>query len=543
MLGDFCRTGILAISFAIALTQNQRTSGAEFPKDSQEMRVPGCAETSVFSLLHALGKETTFEDIASQFESLDSNYDKRVVSIASLRTVLARYGVSTVAKRCNPKDIRSIPTPCILYFAPGKWRPAERPDVGHFVTLVGWKDERAVLLEWSTQHTMPVVSSLGDDLQSAWDGEAILHDRATIWESWMITVVLILSGCCLAYSWMPRRRSQLAVVLAVMALLSGNGCGDSQPAQPSFPTLLLTKAVENRKTVLRDEPIEVIFRFRTWDHSNVRVLSITKDCSCTTIDSDWLGKELPPNSEHSFKVRIRPEGMGGESFVRRLELLTDPPSPAPVVAVVAYRIRESPMLSTDRVALTIAPNTTPEANLQVTFHRALSTKPLKLDLSRSSATHFQLSPSPVNSDVNSFDNTVIDTLVVHLQGKAYTKPGRYEGLVSLAFLDGTKQSIPSIIEVPHPYSPRLRHLYLGKLTPGQTWQRSIQVDRAEGWSNVPTAAVNGHPLSARISDDPAIQLEGTTPISSGKFESVIDLQFPSNLAPDVRIRVWGLVAD
>ena len=516
--------------------------------------IPGCGVASTYSLLRCRGLDVTLQQVTECFRAANPTFESSAVSIADVRCALDSFGVQTRAERIQSSALTSLPTPCILFIRPGRWpRSPSGVRIGHFVTLVRFVEDRAVLLDWSGTSVEAAIHLPTAELAKHWDGEVILTQ-----EPWLARAALAIGftlvACQLAF-WrftksrtiQAAARSEPSVTALVVIALCCTGCGSAPPpAKVTTPTLVFDEPLWRAGRVPSGRMIERKFRFRVWDRNPIKISQVITSCGCTNVSQDIVGKELPPGSEHELSVIVRPD-TEGRTETQMIKILTDPASAVPLAVGVQYQRQDSPRLSVSRVISRALPGSIPEAQLIVTYRRGPTDSQVPVDRSKCASTHFDVVDVIESSEVvllnpTSQDKVAVDSTTVKLRGRQPWSYGRHPGTLQLAFGDGSIQTLPTEIQIPHPCQPQLPRVFCGVLEPGQSWTVSIPYVRDSSVAfEVASIRPSDETVQAKILPD-RFEVSGRAPQTPGRFASELIVTFHPESIPPLKLPVTGVVS-
>ena len=516
--------------------------------------IPGCGVASTYSLLRCRGLDVTLQQVTERFQTANPTFESSAVSIADVRSALNSFGVQSSARRIQSSALTSLPTPCILFIRPGRWpRSPSGVRIGHFVTLVRFVDDRAVLLDWSGTSVEAAIHLPTAELAKHWDGEVILAEQPR--RHWGALVVgVTLAVCLLGFRHFPRcrriqstRRSPPGMAALMVMVLCCTGCGKAVPTSTeTTPTLVFDEPLWRAGRVPSGRMIERKFRFRVWDRSPIKISQVVTSCGCTNVSQDIVGKELLAGSDHELSVIVRPD-TEGRTETQMIKILTEPASTVPLAVGVQYQRQDSPRLSVSKVVSRAAPGSIPEAQLTVTYRRGLTDSPVPLDRAKCASTHFEVvdviaASEEVLLNPTSQDKVMVDSTTVKLRGRRSFPYGRYPGTLQLVFSDGSSQTVPTLIEIPHPCQPRLPRVFCGVLEPGESWTVSIPYVRDSSVA-FEVASVRPSDESVQAKHLPErFEVSGRAPLTVGRFALELVVTFHPDNIPPLKLPVTGVVA-
>lgn len=319
-------TPFLVVSLVLASILSK--SPAE--DEDQSLPIPSCGFCSAYSFLYCMEHPTTINSLRRAFGDADVS---GALSVADLRGALGRMGVETQAVKFSPQDSHRLPTPSILYITPGRWPQRIDKDVGHFVTLVKYVDNRAVILDWSGTTAEPAVHLPASDLAKYWDGDAIVNvpNRGPFY--WGLAAV--------ALTVVVFRKHVSRIFVLILATLC-LGCSEKSPPKATealVPALVFDQPHGKLGEVSAISLNRHDFDFRVWDKSSVVISDVEVSCGCTVPDKTLFGRELAAGSTHKLQVTIRADG-NVSTQAKSLRVVTKPVSPVPLVLAVSYTRRD-----------------------------------------------------------------------------------------------------------------------------------------------------------------------------------------------------------
>ena len=505
-MNSFVSTPLLAIALLIG-SSSQHLEEQAFP-------IPGCGFCSSYSFLRCLNQTATFDSLREAFGDVDIS---GAVTIADIRTALAKLGVNTNAVRFSPADCKRLPTPSILYINPGRWPKRYDNQVGHFVTLVKYVDDRAVLLDWAGMTVEPAVHLPAAELAKYWDGDAIV--AAT--NRWPQFLVLGIGASCIAVF-----RKHFARILFVFAVAASLGCSSKLPktAEVLESTLVFDQPLGRLGEVSAKSMRVHEFEFRVWDKSSVVIRDIQAACGCTLPDKSLFGRELAAGSVHKLPVTIRVDG-SVSTQAKSLRVITDPPSPGTIVLAVSYTRRDPPQLSVNRFYVESTPESFATGEIVVTYHRPVSDPRLTIDVNKSRFGEFSLIDSEQKyAEVvsNSAVRETVGSDTIRLQFRSLSRYpyGTHDAEMTIAFSDGSNQVIPTRIVVPHPIMVSSESIFAGMMKTGEVREKSIRIRAPENSNTVSASHVPGMITDSSIVSD-RLTVRVVAPQQAGRHESIV----------------------
>ena len=522
-----------------ALTQHAADSENESYKP-----LPACGVMSGYSLLHCYGvnKHLTPIQVEEVFrETVGPDTDLRNLSISSLRRGLEALSLKTEAVRIENCRLRSLNPPCILYFRPGSGVGDIRWENGHYLTLVKFARDQAVIVDWTDWTSSPSRHLPISELEKEWSGEAVVYPGSLSGRNYW-KWGFILTGALVIFLAVRRQRKHIVTMLVLLAAF---GCQRSEEPSVGEPTLEFEAPVAVLGEVPAGKIISHEFRFRVRDRA-VAISAIHTSCSCTTATTDLIGRTLNPGEEHVLPVRIRPQT---ESFstTQTLKIETSPPSGAPLALAVQYRIESGPEPNTKQVVATASPGMIPEAVLHIVDRRHPDKPVVQLDRKKSTATDFRFESAETSTQIaqinkNRPEKVAVDTTIVRLRATKRWPVGEHDGILDLWFSDGTGKKVRTLIRVPSPFQPSLDRIFCGILKPGQQWSAVVKCRRVSLPSSVEvdvTASRTG--TFVELTDDDIIRISGHAPDSAGRFSETITITVAKDDVAPQQIPVTGIV--
>lgn len=542
-----CCTALLCVNLVL---------GADL--ESEGIPLPGCGIAAVHSFLRCQGRAITLQDVDRAVRDKSPGVDPFSLSVADVRRALAAFGEPTRAVRVDPQDMASLPNPSVLFFGPGRWPRGAPGAVGHYVTLVKVSGRDAVLLDWNAVSVQSAVSLPLAQLETVWDGEAIVPDLPW-WRSSQALAGFLVAICGSAICALARLRrgrtkscapaidtATLSVLLLVVTCFVGCNRPQTDPQADPTPTLFFEKPMLLLGPVPGGRTVEEDFPFRVWERGPVTIAAFESSCGCATPDTDLVGKELPSGSAQSMRVRLRPDGEG-LSVTRLIKIHTTPVSAGPLTVGIQYRRQDPPRISTSRIVASVAPGSIANAEVGIVYRHPPREPRVSLDLSRSAGTHFGVESVTQTSEVVKFDATAdvdltIDTTHVNLRALTRLPYGEHRGQIKFAFDDRSEQIVETLVSVPHPLRLQMPRVFCGFLTPGERWSRSIAWERMPGAAfEIASVRAEDDTVQAYMSISNRLELTGEAPRAAGRFEVAVIVKFVPATIPPLRVPVSGIV--
>ncbi len=533
-----------------------------------EATLPGCGECAAFSFLRLHGVTVRLSDVSTFCRNREA-FDPRRMSIRDVRDVIGEFGVSTRALiHRRPPSLAELPTPCILYFQPGRWPLARNQPSGHYLTLAEVTGDSARVFDWAPGALGPELKLQVSGLEAAWDGDVIVRDSA-VWplrKGWLGALCVLaglygllwfggirrLSGRERGIS-IPEhggieatefkgRGSVHRIVVGLVGVLSG--CGHAPP-EKSAPTLLLSAPVHRAGDVPSGRPLVVQFPFRVTSKEPVVIREIKRTCACMAVSTGLLGRKLEPGSDHTLELEAQVAGAGLRVEVLSTEIITEPPSPVPLVVSIIYRVQNPPRLSVDQLSMTASAGERVRGEFAITYRRREADPPAPLREAACDWGGFMVEALEATSrklPSDQGDGTlVVDTTVLTLRSKGGYDDGEHRRSLRVAFERYPPQTISTIVTVRHPFRPELDRYFLGTMAPGVPWEFTIRWKRDPG--PLELAAVEAAPnVRIQIAPD-RIVAAGVSPVAAGRFSGELLVRFQPGHLPPIKIPYSGLVTE
>ncbi len=523
----------------------------------KEHGLPSCGIMSAFGMLRMLSRDIVLSDVEHEFRKCSPDPLLSEVSIREMRVTLSAFAMKTDAIRYSTPRQAQIPCPAVLFFQKGRWTTEGK---GHFLLLAELNNEHAHIVDWWSGGPIDRIVPR-DDLLSRWGGEAIVvqgswpaasYSRSAIW-IWVgilaLVAFVILQHRVLHHSpsipgnWM---RSVPPAGLMAISLLSFSGCGTSAvPSNNVEPMLRFTQPVANLGNV--DGPrVDHAFEFTVWETEPVTITKVESSCGCTTVGDELIGQELAPGSHHTLTVTVRVDA-GGVKEARLITVRTKPATPTPIIVVMEYKSRETPLPTPSQIQLLVHPGAIATTELRLVHRRAEKDSQILVDRSKSEGNLFTLDKLSIVTekviDPGSNKEITEDTTTLVLKMKSALGYGTHEGQFVVSFRDGSSKTVPTFVLIPLPLRPKLKRIFAGKLAAGESWKSTIRCDTT-GPHTVPVAAVRctDENVHASLSkDDWSLHVEGVAPEKSGRFSGEITIEFSNETIPNLVIPYAGVV--
>lgn len=513
--------------------------------------VPACGVMAAYSLLQCFGvnKEMSPAEVEDAFKrSLVGGANLAQLSMADLRRGLESLSLPTEAVRIKDRQLTALTPPCILYFQPGSGVGDVRWENGHYLTLVKFAQDRAIIVDWVDWTVSPSRHLPISELQEEWTGEAVVYPRSFSARSYFRWVLIAAGLVLLTLAIRSRWRSMRSGV-ALTLLTSVFGCNQAEPPvalQPS--TLSFVQPVAILGEVSATKVLRHDFKFQTWALGPVTISAIHTSCACTTSTTNLIGRSLDPETEYSLPIQIRPQ-KENSSTTQTIRIETSPPSSSPLALAVQYRVESGPEPNTKLLIATSAHDAIPEVTLHIVDRRSPGSPVVRVNQSNSSATHFRLKKVERSTQVMRLnqhrpEEVAVDTTAVLLTGQKQWPVGEHQGIVSLQFSDGSSKTVRTLIRVPSPFQPELNRVFCGFLKPGQTWSAAIKCRRFDLPESVRVSvAASNENTVAQLSSGDIIRLSGRAPVSAGRFAETITITVADETIPPVEIPISGIVSE
>ena len=538
------------VAVAVFLTTIALASDSGTLDAAQDVPIPGCGVCATYSFLRCLKRPATLAELSAQFRADKMGFDAQAVSIEQIQNVLLRQRLPTDASRFSPGSLARLPTPCILYFRPGRWPRGAAQSTGHFVTLVKFVENRGVILDWSGVTLEPAVHVPISVIEQHWDGEAIVmhQDRDVGWR--LVGVVLLIGGLAGVLLLRGRRLIGNRHLAVWMLLCAGmQGCGGPVPAESDEtpePTLLFSEPIArlgvlSPATLSRHE-----FEFQVWDAGAVTILGVDASCGCTVPDSSLFNRELTAGSVHKLKVTVRADGEASAS-TKTLRIRTDPESTAPLVLAIAYSRSDPPQLSVHELVADASPNLPATVKFAITYRHKAAQPSVSIDRGRSDFGDFELVDARAESNsvlLNPAmkESITVDTTAIELRAKERKPFGEHRNRLVLAFDDGTSQSLPTLIRVPHPVRLAVDRLFAGVLSPGQSVTKRTRMTCPREFGE-PRVAFDGDGIFGVAVDGDELMVMVWGPTTPGRFSGRVLISFAAIELSPVTLNVEGIARD
>ncbi len=290
---------------------------------------------------------------------------------------------------------------------------------------------------------------------------------------------------------------------------------------------------------------ELTFPFVVAD-SPVVIEGVEGSCGCTVADEELLGRELEPGSRHVLKVSLRPSGDASRTEIVTLNVKTSPPSAAPLVLALRYRVRTPPVVSSRLLRVDAQPGERPGANFRVTFHRAPDDPQVLLSRSASNWGSFRVDAIDTTTEVERStlpgdrSRLAIDTTSVQLLMPAPLEIGEHRNRLTLAFSDGSQQPLAVVVSVRHPYRVVIRQPFVGSLGPGENWSMAIPVRVSNNNIRVSSVRCDMAGVHADAGEE-KLTISGTAPATKGRFTGKLVLEFSLQEIPALEVPFSGIV--
>lgn len=504
---------------------------------SGEMRIPSCGFCAAYSFLLCSQSDVHLDDLTAAFDGVDVSES---LTVLDLRQGLSKVGFETQAVRFQPSQIEKVPTPSILFISPGKWPRRADDQVGHFVTLVKFVDDRAVLLDWAATSIEPAIHISAQNLATYWDGVALVPAEKLRPVPFAAALILLIGLGYLGFRSKLQRITGVVLFLCVVNI----GCAEvksAADAKEQFATLVFDQHLGDLGEVTQKSISSHEFRFRVWDKGAVTIRDVQVSCGCTVPDNSLTGVKLEPGSEHVFKVSIRPDG-GPSVQTKSLRVLTSPASDVPIVLAVSYKPFQLPQLSVNKLVSKASLNRTSTADLVVSKQRHPSAAQLEIIRSESEFADFSLVEHKYSEATSIFNESTgekitKDILELRFRGKAYTEYGVHRGLMVLRFSDGNELSLPTEITVKHPITPSLDRVFVGVVKSRAMNEHVVRID--SGLNDDLTVSHDGELISSAHLEQNVLTIQTIAPTDIGRHEAVVRIE--SQSLPSLSIPVVCIV--
>ena len=495
--------------------------------------VPDCGKCAVYAFLKLHGQSVKLTEIMQQCES----DPERGMSIADVRSAIARHGEPTVAVKFRPNDLARLPLPAVLYIRPGRW-DARFPSRGHFITIAYCEKGVFRGFDWSRQDSEFAVTE--KVLHQCWEGDAIVSQdslpRPFSWREFVLPAVTAVLFLCF-----PTKK--LAPVAAVCMLLTcfASGCNKTDVPKNAPPPLTLTKEFFDLGDVSPERYAEVELEFTVNPKFSVKVTGIPRSCACTAVDTDLIGQELAPGSIHKIGVHIHVGEEPTTTYQRQVQLLTDPPSQHPQIATVRYR-GQGPPIFPKVVRGECHYNERAVVEFTTAFKRAIHEKTAWLLRDECRFPGFEVvDVTERTEEVEATADGVqmaVDLTKIQLRSSQPFLAAKTI-LCEMAFVDHPARPMTLEVAVPHPFSPLQTLSFLGEVRAGASWNAGLRLRQPiESWEIERFECPPG--ISAELKDS-SVRINGTAPANIGRFKESVVVRFPRDKYPPVTLSVSGIV--
>jgi hypothetical protein len=225
-----------------------------------------------------------------------------------------------------------------------------------------------------------------------------------------------------------------------------------------------------------------------------------------------------------------------------MEVLTEPPSATPLVLAVKYKRKELPVLSNSEIQIASEPNRPCRAEVTATYKRKNNLPGLRLELERSGGKGVVLSTGKLTTEKLPGTESVVDSLPIFLAVSGVSGYGESLARVKLVFMEGTEHALSVAVRAAHPFSPRVKSVFCGRLAPSHEWSLSIPFDRHSAIApTVGNIRVSDPVATATLESNDTLLIAGRAPVTVGRFTSSVRISFVDSAIPTIDIPVWGIV--
>ena len=512
------------------------------PVGNQEgIPIPSCGVCSAFALLHATGNHRSLHDVTSVFRTVSEDDDLRVCSLLEVRQAVDALGVKTNAMKLTETSAAAAPSPAILYIRPGMWPKSTQ---GHFVTLVGHRPDGAVLLDWSGVKMSPAVIMEYAELDRLWSGEIIVPaSRFRRTGSWLMMCAALIP-VVLIMTWSMRR--QVSRLIIPVMLTPFAGCGSDMPApEDGTPLIVCDAPIANLGTIPGTSATHHKFVLRVNNTTPVTITGIHASCGCTTPNEALVGEVLQPGRVCSLPVRIRPTSEGALT-TKTLRVITDPPSPSPLILAVRFARQDPPRASVAELNFEATPNSVVRKQFFVTYRRPVDAASVFVKQAPHSSGRIKVTAVNTRTDIVTENaatghKLAIDTSTVEVSAQSGSQFGVEKTVLQLPCTAGNSVQVPVRVNVPHPLRFDVDRLFLGSVKADVTVTRRMRFDCREGFP-LPTVRVDGDTVRNALPGNSEISVTIRTPAAPGYFGGEFICEFEDETLPDVVIPVSGVVA-
>lgn len=519
-------------------------------RDTRVSELPGCGVCSAFAFLRCSGHPTTLEETITAFRCNFPDADLGVVSIRHVVDSLGLPGIPTRAVQVPSKQVQRLSTPCILYFRDGRW--GRRPGApGHFVALVEADEDTATILDWSGFAPVPVVRVPIDQLNQRWDGDAIVtvRHRTPLWIAAAGISAVLIAG--FPRLWRRRVSSISNPGATVVLIMAGLCAGCSKKASPEgvseLPLLRFEQPAVNLGNVSAKSLQTVRFPFSVVGPESVAILRIDASCGCTTVDRSMLGRPFAPGTRHELRMNLRPDGDAG-TFTKVATVVTDPPSPVPIVLAMSYEQFEPPRPSVSEVRVEGKRDAGVQATVRYVYRRKSSDPPVFALRDQIKGRYFfvrnvRTQSSRLRSAGSRRDlDLTEDVSEITLETLPMKDFAEHRGVLQVGFSDGHSDSLPTIVSVPHPFGLGASKLFLGLIKPEQTLTRRLPITGPESIGNAAVVDSEGI-VSSSVVQNGVLIIEVRPGNVRGYVKGSVKVQFPGKDLPELVFPVTAMVKD
>ena len=325
----------------------------------------------------------------------------------------------------------------------------------------------------------------------------------------------------------------------------------SVPTPNQYPPITCETPLVNLGHVDGSQLLETSFELVVSAKHPVTIKSITKACGCTTVAEDLIGRALAPESKHTLRVTVRPDGDEGEGpIVRVITLMTDASTSTPVTVAVQYQRRSRPRISVSEVLVETTPQRLASVTIHVTHRRNVSDSPIRVVSDSINSKDFSLIDLKFKSEVvdrgpaPSAGKLAIDRTEIRLMQRELHDFGDHRGVMQIGFADKSVQTISTRISVPHPFRPLVPHMFLGQQKPGQTILNKVRIRRSSDFNaQVREIKSTIATIHGKINSDDEIEISGSAPETGGRWKGELRVHFDDPSVQAVEIPISGIVSD
>jgi hypothetical protein len=518
---------------------------------------PSCGPVATYAFLATVGCQPTIRDVEAMFREVNPSIDIARVSLWGIREVLTRFGVSTVAIRQPSKQLAKMQTPAIL-FVRGQQRPLPASDeVGHFVLLTSVETDDVEVIDWS-QITGPERRRiLIDQLIAEWGGEGIVLEYPAMSVAWVMksaTWFVVLTSL-VWWLWLKLKntkdRGHLTSPKAflLLALLASSGCERAESPRPSDnPPIRFEKPSVNLGKIATSQSIRAEFAFKVCMDQSVKITEVVPCCGTLFVTKDLIGQTLAPGSQH--KIEFEANALPGDAQPRTsfARIATEPRSLIPLIVAFTYFPIGSPRPLVKEIVVKARPHESCETNVTTVGWRLPTDSVVRLVREKCACSDFKIigvqeRSESVKTDEHSSELSQQDIQTIQLRSRRVFDPGEHRSLLHLTWDDNSTTDVVLFVKVVPPIHPAIDRLFLGVLSQGEEWARSIPIIQEQQTSlSFASAKCSLTFMTASVSSDGrTLEVRLTAPPVAGRIEGDIELRLQPGDWPVIRIPVTGIV--